>query len=360
MNDLQFGVNVCLFSGFFCITGGAIFDYLFQPEEKKLLTTHSSTPTHPSKGSPCTFFCGAACIFIGTINWLISAAYAPQSILAAIGSLHLLWKIFWHVWLFGYKITLKNLFGTFCIAGGLLLIVFERPVENEEVQYSLSQLFHFYSSLPYVTYLTCICILYMSFSILIPFVQKQRWMYLEAFLFSSQTAMLGTQSLVLGKTMSTLARLHLERLIELKKPFNLVFFLVVCIFCLISTFFWIWRVGEGRTQYQAIPCIECLDQSLWILFSMVSGGIYFQEFEHFNLHSKLIFTYGCSLLVFGMYFLTRENEPENSDTTLEDLKDAVPLLDFLAEKNSLEHVDEEEQQKVSVIEVFQFISIQKK
>ena len=50
---------------------------------------------------------------------------------------------------------------------------------------------------------------------------------------------------------------------------------------IIATVFWLFRMNEALQRYDGLFIIPVL-QVFWLVFTIVSGGIYFQEFHHFR------------------------------------------------------------------------------
>ena len=68
---------------------------------------------------------------------------------------------------------------------------------------------------------------------------------------------------------------------------------------------WLFRMNEALSLYDPLFIIPLL-QVNFILFAIVSGGIYFKEFSYFELENTIGFVAGVLLLIFGIYLLSPE------------------------------------------------------
>lgn len=66
-------------------------------------------------------------------------------------------------------------------------------------------------------------------------------------------------------------------------------------------------MNRALQRFDAVFIIPVL-QVIWILFSIISGGLYFQEFNDLDLFNGMMFILGVLFIVIGVYFLTPPNE----------------------------------------------------
>jgi len=96
--------------------------------------------------------------------------------------------------------------------------------------------------------------------------------------------------------------------------FNL-FTYVVLVFWLSATSFWLTRMNQGLALFDGLFIIPVL-QVFWTFFSIVSGGIYFQEFHSFAPGQMVGFSCGVLVVFFGVYLLapgSQQQQPKGSD-----------------------------------------------
>jgi len=127
----------------------------------------------------------------------------------------------------------------------------------------------------------------------------------SGFFYSFASAMTGTQSVVLGKTLAIIARNYAAGKIELFDPLDLfvVFFVLIVFVSFLITFaFWLYRRTESMVLFDTI-FIAPLNQVMWLTFSTVAGGIYFHEFENAQLSQWMGLICGMCLNYLGLYYL---------------------------------------------------------
>jgi len=271
VSDLQFGAVLSVIAGIFVNIGSG--------------TLHLANGKKKLGEKMPRFSIGFAWLglLVGTMIYIVALAFTPLTVVACLGSSHFIYNMMWYATFYKFKITIPNIIGACCLTVGCLIMVLDSPVRFVHAQHSSTQLFHLYSTEPYKIYLSFICIAYILLGGLAKAIECGYLVFLDcpivsAFIFSVQSSMLGTQSIVLGKTIVGLLRLYLNGRINIFHPFNLIFLSIACIFCLISTLFWLWRNNISEQMFEK-RYINPMNESLWIIFTIVSGGVYFQEFE---------------------------------------------------------------------------------
>ncbi|ETO24833.1 hypothetical protein RFI_12320 [Reticulomyxa filosa] len=128
------------------------------------------------------------------------------------------------------------------------------------------------------------------------------------------SAMPGTQSVVLGKTLAIIIRKSLSDQIFWFHPFSLsqLLFVIVCAFAWLVTYaYWMHRQSEALLQYEAVFIVP-MHQVMWITFSTIGGGLYFQEFENATAFQWLSLFCGLFLNYFGLFQLMADSRKATS------------------------------------------------
>ena len=109
--------------------------------------------------------------------------------------------------------------------------------------------------------------------------------------------MIGTTSVTLGKSLSGLLLQAFEDLFSSSFvtvwPYLLTFLFVVI------TIFWLYRMNNALKIYDAMFIIPVL-QALWLLFAVLGGGIFFEEFANMTIVDNLLFALGIFILLCGV------------------------------------------------------------
>eukprot|EP00484_Ammonia_sp_Unknown_P012989 CAMPEP_0197073532 /NCGR_PEP_ID=MMETSP1384-20130603/210652_1 /TAXON_ID=29189 /ORGANISM="Ammonia sp." /LENGTH=335 /DNA_ID=CAMNT_0042512369 /DNA_START=1139 /DNA_END=2146 /DNA_ORIENTATION=+ len=125
------------------------------------------------------------------------------------------------------------------------------------------------------------------------------------------SAMIGTQSVVLAKSSSFLLTESMSTGSEFTQPITYVF-LISWVIC---TIFWLYRMNAALRKFNGAFIIPVL-QVLWMLFSILSGGILFKEFDGYQWQNYLGFVIGTLFIFYGVYKLS----PSKPDRSADDKK----------------------------------------
>jgi len=128
---------------------------------------------------------------------------------------------------------------------------------------------------------------------------------LYGLLYSMSSAAIGVQALLAGKSLSIIVRSITQGSMDILDPrnfFNLSFAFAVFTLWMCATAFWIWRLSVSLIMFDAIFIIP-VNQTMWILFSVLSGGIVWNEFANLNFAESSWLASGLSLVLIGVVFL---------------------------------------------------------
>jgi len=124
-------------------------------------------------------------------------------------------------------------------------------------------------------------------------------------IYSMSSAAIGVQALLTGKSLSIIVRSITQGTMDILDPrnfFNLSFAFVVFTLWIFSTAFWIWRLSVSLIMFDAMFIIP-VNQTMWILFSVLSGGIVWKEFANLSFAESSWLASGLSLVMIGVVFL---------------------------------------------------------
>jgi hypothetical protein len=122
--------------------------------------------------------------------------------------------------------------------------------------------------------------------------------------YASFSALFGTFSVVLAKVLSELVTLLAEGTDIFFGP-DAWFTWVTLIAWLAFVGVWLFRMNEALSLYDPLFIIPLL-QVNFILFAIISGGIFFEEFSYFQPVNVGGFCIGVFLLLFGIFLLSPE------------------------------------------------------
>lgn len=149
---------------------------------------------------------------------------------------------------------------------------------------------------------------------------------LSGILFSASSAMLGSQSLITGKSMAVFIRHSSQGTVEFLHPFNLfnvMFFLSVTVGWAVAAAFWLYRLSMSLLMYDAMFIIP-LNQTMWIIFSVASGGVFYQEFRALEFQQWAMLFCGLLLVIGGVIFLVPNDHKKEFGQLREEIQLNAP------------------------------------
>lgn len=142
--------------------------------------------------------------------------------------------------------------------------------------------------------------------------KKKSWIDPEIaipLLYTMSSALVGTQSAVYAKCLSSLVVLSTTGNSQMKSWFTWVVLILWSLFMV----FWLSRMNTALRRFHGGFIIPLL-QVLWIIGCLSCGGIFFQEFWGFNWKKWLLFGDGIVCVCIGVYLLGNSMAPESSNT----------------------------------------------
>jgi len=286
-----------------------------------------------------------SCI-IGYLLLFFVLSIMPQTVFVCLGTVQLITTNFFNWWQYSQRLHSEQVLGIVFIFTGYILLCYDQELEKSANIHNTSQAVHLYSNPTYKNYLTFICTAYLLLGFYKNFLTDYLGSHpnLDTVIFSAQSAMLGTQSIVFTKTISGILMLCVANQSLYQVPFDLVFLLVTCLFSCISNVFWFYRSHIG-VETHGEELIKPVNEILWVVFGVLSGGIYFEEFSFVH-HNDTVF-YSVCFIVYGVYELYQSTafslilEHEASEE-----RERAKLLTTSSDSESV-HADVQESEEVT-------------
>lgn len=115
--------------------------------------------------------------------------------------------------------------------------------------------------------------------------------------YAAVSAMIGTCSVTIGKALSGIVLQAFDR--NSPGELNTIWpYLLLALFVIITAF-WLYRMNSALKKYDAMFIIPVL-QALWLLFAVLNGGIFYEEFADLSLLYNFLFGSGIVILLFGV------------------------------------------------------------
>lgn len=243
------------------------------------------------------------CIFVvGNIANFLSFGFAAQSLLASLGTVQFVSNVFFASFVLKERVTWRVIGGTTCIIGGVVVLVLFGNKKSEELH--VDDLIDLYRDSAYAVYLCCLACLvvmgYLLYRLGRTGEPGSPVSMIAPLAYAVYSSSLGTQSVLMAKTLSTMLRLLLSGDFSL---FTSWFFYVVIVSFVCTASFWTTRLNMSLKLFPAMIIIPMM-QINWTLFSIVSGGMYFQEFRDFSTMNMCVFCAGVGIVLIGVTTLS--------------------------------------------------------
>jgi len=142
--------------------------------------------------------------------------------------------------------------------------------------------------------------------------------------YSMSSAAIGVQAHLTGKSLSVMARNTTLGAIDIFDPFNFFFVMIISLIFMSTSAFWIWRLSVSLKLFQAMFIIP-INQTMWILFSVLSGGLVYNEFANLKVVEILWLISGLIVVLVGIILLVPVNKGD-AETIIENYQGkASPL-----------------------------------
>lgn len=264
---------------------------------------------------PCTsrtWVIGMTTFAVGAVINFLAFAFAPASILVPIEAIQFVVNVIWGKFVNKKNISMRMLVGvTLAIIGTLMCVIFG-PSANR--CFSLKDLIDLWLMPTWWAYV--VISFGVAFWSLHTYNRYQRAeragrplrnsIYVLPVNFAVSSALLGGgQMIVHSKAIAELLELQFA-LVE-PYPMTTWYFYVEFFLLFFGGFYWLYKMNEGIGLFDPLFIIPLL-QSCYILFGVIAGGIFFEEFAGlrngpFGIAGWPLFIIGMASLLWGLYLI---------------------------------------------------------
>ena len=286
--------------------------------------------SHIRPFSSTKWIIGTLIFVTGSLLNFASYAFAAQSMLASLESIQFVTNILFGKFLLGSHITKQMYLGTcLTVSGTVVAVQFSSKMT---LDLNTSDIKKLYSNPAYIVYL---CLMVAALALLnmvyrlyeqnknknIPMRYTNTVMPL---VYAVWSALFGTQSVVQAKV---LAELIAVQSTGQEQIFNSWFTYMTIIIWIFTVGVWLKRLNDALSTFDPLFIIPLL-QCSFIFFAIVSGGIFFQEFNDFKAGQWIGFCFGVIIMFCGLVLLT----PSDNNSKEEGLP--RDIVDFLISYNN--------------------------
>jgi len=253
---------------------------------------------------------GTAIFLTGSVCNFSAFAFAPQSILASLEGIQFVTNVLFGKLVLGLVVTDRMYAGTVVTIGGVILTVFSASVVGT-LEADFADLMALWLNPAWILYLLVCAALGVTLQATHKFYERAEAAgaslpHSELVLpvtYATFSALFGTLNAVFAKILSELITLQIEQDVDIFFGGDAWFTWVSLVACVVLSGVWLFRMNEALGLYDPLFIIPLL-QVNFILFAIVSGGIYFQEFSYFEPLNWCGFLMGIGLLIAGIYLLS--------------------------------------------------------
>ncbi|KAL9186813.1 hypothetical protein ACHAXT_010533 [Thalassiosira profunda] len=284
-----------------------------------------------------TWVLGTIVFVSGSLLNFASYAFAAQSLLASLESVQFVTNLLFGRFLLGAHVTQSMLAGT-CLAvtGTVMAVQFS---SKETLDLNTSEIKDLYHNRFYQAYLAVAGVLIVLLKIVYKKLTDRKKAnrpikHSDTILpsvYSVSSALFGTQSVVQAKVLAELLAVHSS---GEENIFESWFTYVTLFVWIVTVLVWLKRLNDALKVFDPLFIIPQL-QCCFIFFAIVSGGIFFKEFNAFNLRQWFGFWFGIVVMFSGLILLI----PKPKSTKDDELH--RQLVNLLLEKRSLSHLSVE-------------------
>eukprot|EP00953_Heterococcus_sp_UTEX-ZZ885_P001392 1264-Heterococcus_DN1.PRE.2 len=275
-------------------------------------STTDSLTKKSSKDIRALWYTGASSLGAGSILNFISMGFAPQSLLASLGSVQFISNVVFGKVILKETVTIRIVLGTATIISGNIITVLFSP--RQEANYNKADLVSFYDS-DYQLLLLVELIAAISMHMVHAHYGRRREKgsvlpatdIIMPLAYATCSAIIGTQSVIQAKCLSELLNMTFRGDNQLVYPFTYA----VTVLWLGTTVFWLVRMNKALQQFHGLFIIPAL-QVFWSFFSIVGGGVYFEEFQELSDADLGVFTVGVFIVFTGVYIMAPKSTTSTS------------------------------------------------
>ena len=282
----------------------------------KLPDNHTNDDVITNSISPCTsmtWLLGTFIFVTGSLLNFASYAFAAQSLLASLESIQFVTNLIFGKFMLGANVTRTMLLGTaLTVLGTVVAVQFS---SKETLDLNTEEVKALYFNPAYISYLVLVVGMLFLLDFLYRYYEKRKNSesqlphtdFVMPITYSIWSALFGTQSVVQAKVLAELLAVHSDGEEDI---FHSWFTYFTLLFWLVTVGVWLKRLNDALSKFDPLFIIPLL-QCSFIFFAIVSGGIFFREFNGFTSLQWLGFWFGVAVMFGGLIMLTPKNKSDD-------------------------------------------------
>jgi hypothetical protein len=296
------------------VRGSKTAPYDNEEDEFSVVTVTQQSPLAGSM----TWAIGTFIFVTGSLLNFASYAFAAQSMLASLESVQFVTNLLFGKFMLGAHVTQTMLAGTFLTVMGTVMAV--QFSSKETLDLDTEGIQKLYRNPAYLSYLVLmvfmLVVLHLIYKKLDIMKQNDKPIrksdVIMPCIYSVWSALFGTQSVVQAKVLAELLAVNSSGSENIFKSW---FTYVTIILWIMTVLVWLKRLNDALEKFNPLFIIPLL-QCSFIFFAIVSGGIFFKEFESFDSNQWVGFWFGIVVMFSGLVLLTPQPASSTNDDEL--------------------------------------------
>lgn len=271
---------------------------------------HSSTTTAApvvQKSHTVWRHFGTFIFIFGALFTFAAFGFAAQSLLASLESIQFVSNVLFAKYVHKETITWRMVISTISIVvGNVLVVIFS---DHSAYLFTSHDIIYLYvHNKSYHAYLIIAGSLFFITLGIYKYYNHSRlkkgvilWMHslIEPLCFCASSAIVGSQAVLNSKCMSMLIQVSIR---GVQNEFVMPTVWVILVTWIIMVAFWLRRMDMGLAQFPPLFIIPVL-QVFFVLFAIICGGVYFEEFLQYGTNAWIGFIIGVTMILVGVYGL---------------------------------------------------------
>ncbi|XP_035175236.1 NIPA-like protein 2 isoform X1 [Oxyura jamaicensis] len=245
------------------------------------------------------WWCGIIFLGLGEAGNFTAYGFAPIALVAPLGCVSVIGTAFISVLFLKQTMRAADILGgTLAVAGTYLLVTFAPNVPQEltarQVQNNLV-------SWPFLVYVILEII---TFCILLYFYKRKAVKHIMILLM--MVALLASLTVIAVKAVASMITLSVKGKMQLTYPVFYIMLILMATSCVFQVKF----LNQAMHLYEATAVVP-INFMLFTTSAIVSGVIFYQEFQSAALLSVFMFLFGCLLSFLGVFVIARNKKEEH-------------------------------------------------
>lgn len=296
-------------------------------ETQKLRSGEGASGGERSYAQSLTYFrlswwSGLSFMIVGAMFDFAALGFGAQSIVAPLGALTLVVNLGLAKLIHKEQPTLFDVLATMMILFGCILAVIFAPKQTEFT--SVDYLLHRYTQPTFALYAMVILGIIAFFVISLHQTERSlelgetdaleyaRLQRFHRFGYPTLGGVIGAQSVLFAKSLDELLISTIADVDSYGAFYNHIQTILLLVAMVVCIFGQIYYVNMGLRKWDALYVVPIF-QSNWIVFSVIGGGVFYEEFAHFSLLQCISFVSGVSITVLGVYVLSLRKPKPRQD-----------------------------------------------